>query len=97
MTETKTQKQVVSGGFHRPVCKRCNCEMRPETNGVGVLDIVQGRPYELWSADLWRCPGCGVEIVGGYGNVPIAAHYESDFTVVLQSYESRGLIIRNNE
>jgi len=99
---TKTKKQVVSGGYHRPVCKRCNCEMRPETNGVGLLDMFrpsdkpEPQPYELWDADLWKCEKCGFEIVGGFGDGPISAHYEDDFEVCIKNYERQGLIIINN-
>lgn len=101
----KTKKQVVGGGYHRPVCKKCNCEMRPETNGVGVLDMVnqsnheryrEAQPYELWDADLWKCPKCGVEIVGGFGSGPISSHYEDGFAQTIYSYERQGLIIINN-
>ena len=99
---TKTKKQVVSGGYHRPVCKKCNCEMRPETNGVGCLDMFcpsdheTPQPYELWDADLWKCPKCGVEIIGGFALDPIAIHYEQSFETTIKHYESRGLIIVNN-
>ncbi len=98
----KTKKQVVSGGYHRPVCKQCNCEMRPETNGVGCLDMFRPsdkptpQPYELWDANLWKCPKCGVEIVGGFGSGPIASHYEESFKRTVESYESQNLIIINN-
>ncbi len=98
--QIKTEKQVVSGGYHRPVCKRCNCEMRPEINGVGVLDMFRPsdkpQPYELWNADLWKCPTCGIEIVGGFGDGPISAHYKENFEVTIKRYEQLGLIIVNN-
>ncbi len=90
----KTEKQVVSG-YHRPVCKKCNCELRPETNGIGVLDMADYGPYELFDADLWKCPKCGLEVVGGFAYNPISAHYKSDFVKMITSYESRGLLIKN--
>lgn len=98
----KTKKQVVSGGYHRPVCKKCNCELRPEKNGVGVLDMyrpsdsTEPQPYELFDADLWKCPSCGIEVVGGFGENPISAHYKPDFQRRIDSYEKEGLIIKNN-
>ena len=97
----KTKKQVVGEGYHRPVCRQCNCEMRLETNGVGCLDMFRPpdpetpQPYELWDADLWKCPKCGVEIVGGFGSGPIAAHYEDKFEVTIENYGKQGLIIKN--
>ena len=92
---SKTEKQVVSGYYHRPVCVKCSCELRPEKNGVGVLDMADIGEYELFDADLWKCPKCGIEIVGGFGRNPISAHYMSDFKTMINSYEKRGLIIRN--
>jgi len=99
----KTEKQVISG-YHRPVCKKCNCEMHPETNGVGILDMAEFHtipggssyePHELYDADLWKCPKCGVEVVGGFGFGPISAHYEKDFQEQINRYEKRGLLIKN--
>ena len=90
----KTEKQVVSG-YHRPVCVKCCREMRPETNGIGVLDMNDNRAYELWDADKWKCPKCGVEVIGGFATGPISAHYEADFERMIKSYETRNLLIKN--
>jgi len=97
----KTDKQVISG-LHRPVCNRCNCEFRPEKNGVGVLDMYRPsdadkpQPYELFDADLWKCPKCGCEVVGGFGDSCVSAHYREDFQKHIDFYKSNGLIIENN-
>lgn len=91
---SQTEKQVVSGN-HRPVCKKCHCEMRPETNGVGVLDMADWGPYKLFDADLWKCPKCGIEVVGGFGNGPISAHYIPNFQAMIKKYEDEGLLIKN--
>jgi len=90
----KTEKQVVSG-FHRPVCIKCHCELRPETNGVGVLDMNDNGAYELWDADKWKCPKCGIEIVGGFAYNAISVHYEADFQKMIKHYEDKGLLIKN--
>ena len=91
---TKTEKQVVSG-YHRPVCIKCNCELRPDKNGVGVLDMADFGPAELYDADLWKCPRCGIEVVGGFGINAISAHYEPDFQKMIGLYEKQGLLIKN--
>lgn len=97
----KTDKQVLSG-YHRPVCKQCNCEFRPETNGVGVLDMFrpsdsdEPQPYELFDADLWKCPKCGVEVVGGFGYDCVSAHYNANFQKHINNYKKRGVLIENN-
>ena len=90
----KTAKQVISG-YHRPVCVKCHCELRPETNGVGLLDMNDNGAYELWDADKWKCPQCGLEVVGGFAYGPISAHYEADFQKMIKSYEDNGLLIKN--
>jgi len=92
---TKTKKQVVSG-YHRPVCVKCRCEMWPETNGVGLLDLNDnGRPYELWDADLWQCPSCKFQVVGGFAYNPISVHYQPDFAKMREHYKERGILIEN--
>ena len=90
-----TKKQVISG-YHRPVCVKCNCELRPEKNGVGVLEMADFGPYQVFDADLWKCPKCGLEVVGGFGCGPIAAHYEETFQRVVDGYKARGLLIVDN-
>ena len=90
----KTKKQVISG-YHRPVCTKCNRELRPETNGVGVLDTVEGRPYELFDADLWKCPGCDMEVVGGFAHGPIASHFEDNFKPMIDGYAKKNKLIKN--
>ena len=82
---------------HKPVCVKCGLEMKPETNGVGVLDIADFGPYKIWDADKWKCPGCKYEIVTGFGREPIAVHYEEIFQRVVQDYGSRGLLFESRQ
>lgn len=89
-----TEKQVISG-YHRPVCPECNCEMRPETNGVGVLDMADFGPCDLYDADLWKCPRCDKLVIGSFGHGPIASHYQDSFQKMIEDYESRGLLYKN--
>ncbi len=94
----RTEKQVIGDGYHRPVCVKCSCEMRPEQNGFGVLDFREnGEPYELWAADKWKCPKCGIEVVGGFGNGPVSAHYEADFSKHIAFYAKTGLVKNRGE
>jgi hypothetical protein len=90
----KTEKQVISG-FHRPVCIKCNCELHPEHNGVGVLDMADFGPCDLYDADLWKCPKCGLGVVGGFAINPISAHYKPDFEKHIKFYEKQGYLIKN--
>lgn len=90
-----TDKQVISAGMHRPVCFECHKELRPEKNGVGVLDLADFGPYQLWDADLWKCPECGIQVIGGFGNGPISSHYEEDFDRRVKDYQERALLVNN--
>ena len=97
MSDLRTSEQVISGGYHRPVCKKCGIEMHPETNGVGVLDLNKNGAYELWNADLWKCSKCGIEVVGGFGHGPIISHFEDGFQEYIDRYKKRGTLIENKE
>jgi len=90
--------------YHRPICVKCQVEMRPETNGVGLLDMFEEptgsrtkySPYKLWDADLYKCPTCGHEIVTGFGQNPISEHYQQNFDHTVNSYRNGpGLYINN--
>lgn len=90
-----TDKQVVFGGYHRPVCPKCHVEMTPERNGMGLLDMADFGPYALWDADLWKCPKCSVEVIGGFGDGPITAHYKDDFIRLIEVYRAKGTLVEN--
>jgi hypothetical protein len=92
-----TDKQVISAGMHRPVCPECECEMRPETNGVGVLDTTDNGPYALWDADLWKCPKCNKKVVGGFSYLPMSEHFRADFLALVKRYKQAGKLINNND
>jgi predicted RNA-binding Zn-ribbon protein involved in translation (DUF1610 family) len=68
-----------------PTCVSCEEFLRPRKNEVYVLETMDDdRPYRIWCADLWECPGCGVQIIKGYGQQPIAEHYQEDFNTWVQ-------------
>jgi len=81
---------------HEPVCVKCKREMRPETNGVGVLDMANFGPCQVWDADKWKCPVCGIEIVVGFAQGPIARHHDKEFFErVVDGYRKCGLLIES--
>lgn len=49
----------------RPVCVKCEREMRCEKNGIRV----GGKEVPTWVryGDKFKCPSCGFEIVVGFG------------------------------
>jgi hypothetical protein len=76
----------------KPICVKCQRFLRPHRTGVRVLEskpVINGapagtaasddwEPYKLWSADLWKCVGCGVEIINGYGETPLMQDFRDD-------------------
>ena len=66
------------------VCTKCEIELRPKKNEVFV---VENNVY-IWSADLWACPSCKVEIVAGFGQNPIAESYQEHFKQLLDRIEA---------
>lgn len=48
----------------------------PGSTPPGREQAAYWKPYKLWVGDLWRCQGCGAEIVVGVGNGPVAEHYQ---------------------
>ncbi len=83
---------------HRPVCVRCQREMIPEQNGIGVLDMNGDKGFQLWDADLWKCPGCDVEIVVGFGQCPVSEHFEGErFNQMVISYKNDSQVIESRQ
>ena len=78
----------------KPICVPCQRFFRPKKNGFYFLEgmpICKGaaaggsepekwEPYKIWAADQWECEGCGALILTGFGQDPIAEHYEPNFT-----------------
>ncbi len=59
---------------HKPVCVKCQVELKPSQIGVVVVDMVGGKPYQIWNADVYKCPKCGVEIVQAFATAPMMNH-----------------------
>ena len=68
------------------LCVRCRVEFRPKQNEVKVVEMFNSppRPYRIWEADLWACPGCGTEVVDGFARAPVAEHFQESFKGVLE-------------
>jgi len=82
---------------HRPVCVKCQVEMRPEKNGVGVLDMANFGPYKIWEADKWRCPECGYEVIAGFGKEAIAEHYQDSFGRIVEVYKEQRNLVKSRQ
>ena len=60
-------------------CASCKTMLRPRKNEIYVGVLSDDKPYQVWCADLWECPGCETQTILGYGQEPIAEHYEEKF------------------
>lgn len=80
---------------HRRVCGNCNVFMLCMMNDIGVLEMAHFGPYKLWSADVWRCPECGHTVICGFGQGPVAEHYQEErFKGFIDAYGSRGELVK---
>jgi hypothetical protein len=60
----------------------CGCGrfMHVKRNSVTVEERLEDQsPYKLWDADLWECPECGVEVITGFGQSPLAEHWQPTY------------------
>jgi DNA-directed RNA polymerase subunit RPC12/RpoP len=79
----------------KPICVKCGRFFKPFKTGIRVLEQMPRengagwRPYKIWQADLYKCHGCGTEIVTGFGTAPIAEHYMPQFENLLVAYPPR--------
>ena len=71
------------------VCWPCGLEMRPQKNGVYIIEMASFGPAALWMADLWRCPECGAQAVRLAKNA-WAHHYQEDFARLLAAARASG-------
>jgi len=69
----------------KPVCMTCKLFYRAHKNGVYLTEMapigVGGSwiPYKVWQADLWKCKGCGHEILSGFGHNPVSIQHMEGF------------------
>lgn len=43
--------------------------------------------YKIWHCDIYKCPVCGIEIIGAFADKPISEHYGKDFKVYKSKVE----------
>jgi len=70
------------------VCAECNFELSTEQNGIFVIEMADFGPYKIYSADLYKCAGCGKETVAGFATNPYSEHFEDGFQNVLERVKS---------
>lgn len=66
------------------VCRDCRRVMRMERAGIYAHFLRDdGTPYQVFAADLWKCPACKIEVLHGFGQHPVLNHFDPDFTGML--------------
>lgn len=61
-----------------PVCVKCKIRMRCKKTGVDVELMATTDGYQIWMGDHFQCEGCGCEVVTGFGQKPVAEHFQRD-------------------
>lgn len=74
----------------KPVCVGCRLLLKLTKIGIYLVEMVEDRPYRIWSADLCTCPRCGVEIVARFGSRCISEHWMPDFPGWMKVVEEEG-------
>jgi len=65
-----------------PICAKCRVTFRCEKNGIIIHEPDSAMcDGWRWKADLYRCPGCGLEIVTGYGQEPLPPDWPEPTTL----------------
>jgi len=82
----------------RPVCIKCQKEYKVKKSGVitELMTTFGGKPasFELYDSDLWECPGCGHQIIGGFGQKALAQHFEEDYQEVLKRVSTTSQVFK---
>jgi hypothetical protein len=66
--------------------------MRCKKTGVLTVEMYMENKeiYRIWSADKYRCPLCGVEVITGFGNGPYVHSAEESCEKALQKFKDMG-------
>lgn len=94
----------------KPICVKCRRFYKPHKNGTyfveakprggslapaGLEAPEAWEPYKLWVGDLWRCSGCGAEIIVGCGNAPLSQDYKFSFEADIAATEADKITIND--
>ena len=78
------------------------CERKFDLVEVGIVLITYfnqpPEPYEMWEADLHKCPNCHRTAVLGVADNPFSIHFQEDFNEQLRQVQDSGrTIVRQYE
>ena len=77
------------------VCVACGLAMTPAENGVIGVELFTraGKPYKLWSCDLWECELCKHQILAGFPAKEFKGHWEERFDSMLELCEANDTVV----
>lgn len=68
------------------ICVACGVEYAIKHNGVVLVEMGVIGPLAVYRADLYACPSCGHEMIGGVADEAEVRHNEAAFEPRLKSY-----------
>lgn len=72
------------------VCVNCQSEFGIEKSGVPVVETFgEDEPYKVWFADLFKCRGCGFEVVTQFGAKPHKEHFDVGFAQWFEGFKAK--------
>jgi hypothetical protein len=76
--------------MNKLICVHCQTEFRVKSNDVYLVEMFNDppRPYKIWSADSWECPGCGSVVLSGFSQ-ECWEHFETDFAYHLEMIKKK--------
>jgi hypothetical protein len=83
----------------KPICVKCKVEFKIEKTGVNIVEMFQNNKeiYKIWSADKWKCPLCDIEIVYGFGVMPLIQNGEDTKAYLQELINNHATIIFDYE
>lgn len=67
--------------MNEPCCLACGIKMTKVEIGanVGIMaKVVPNRPYQVFSADIHQCGGCGARVAAQFADKPFWLHFHDD-------------------
>ena len=66
-------------------CVKCNRKLVLKMVGIDVIFTLteSQEPYQVWSADMWECPECGMQVAGGFGDCARYSRYSPRFAELM--------------
>jgi len=78
---------------------KCKLFYRMKKSGVyfteGMPRGEEWVPYKIWSGDLWKCKGCGHEIMAGFGLRPVSEQHMERFKEIQERLRANEIQIND--